>query len=625
MSKLTRTAVNLGAIAGVLCIAPVAQAEIPISGGNMNGNAAFFVPGSGETLENTTLFDMSINGLVIETPNGTTNTAIFIPSAGRLDPIGNRLPQTGDTGTLQGGLTGIAFSSQGMPVFFSDAATTIDFTLSSDFTPALLAGGTLVSPVEAGSANLIFLPFRNVTLSESSAENFSTSEGNLALGAYDADLTGQGIDLPDSLKFQTFGTGTPQPPTIGSGQRIKFELKGEGPAVETASSTDDSSTDTTASTSTTSSTTSTTSTTPSTTTASTDPATSTESELETDLIPDEEGNIAFRSEDATVDKFKLQTVGRSGQRFKIDGEFEGATVDIEITGIDGFKIENLDAYDPTGMTRFDVKGEGIGITSILGADGVYGATFDSNDAEIRNFKFDQEGGFKLQHQGKTEGGIALEVVGSGLDTTNLDLSNVSSSSTDYGSLSFGNSINFSGQDVFLQIQELQQSISVTSAPASFTLITLNGELVVAPASGYVSVVNLVVPVTVGEYTLNTFSVPARGRVKLSYKYKHGKGLALGQRNRSVVAYQLTGPSSRIFPGLVGMQELSEAELDALSEDLDIDAAELEGAVEGLAELPADDTEASDDTDSSDDTEASDDAETDDDSDDSDDDTEDDAS
>jgi hypothetical protein len=149
IAQSTRYAICLG-LAGsfAVAIAPAVRAQIPVTGGTISGQAAFFVPtpgGSGtgvgvvptptpvptpaptatpapgESTVGVQLFDIGISQLRLETPNGNTSTAVFTPTAASFNAGSDNQPNAGDTGTVQGLLSGIAFSSGGgTPIPFSN-------------------------------------------------------------------------------------------------------------------------------------------------------------------------------------------------------------------------------------------------------------------------------------------------------------------------------------------------------------------------------------------------------------------------------------------------------------------------------------------------------------------------
>jgi len=211
--KPTQIAVSLGLLAGSLTLAGTAQAQINVTGGRVAGDAAFVTPLTitpGTTPGTVTgvsrsgtpvFFDTAIRTLNIVTPNGTSTNSRFLPTASSFtDTNGNSIPDSGDTGKLQGLLSGVAFSGTGSPIFFQGIPTNFSFTLNT-FAVESIAGGTLISPKQVGTAPLVFLPVPGVT------------------------LTGDSIALPSNVKFQA-GGDVPLP-VIELGRRIKFEFKGE--------------------------------------------------------------------------------------------------------------------------------------------------------------------------------------------------------------------------------------------------------------------------------------------------------------------------------------------------------------------------------------------------------------
>lgn len=220
------TTICLG-LAGSLVLASAALADIPVTGGRLTGDAGFFIPNRG----NTVLFDVATRTLRLQTPNGTTVDSRFIPTLGVLDPVGNRLPQAGDTGRLGGFLSGRAFDPAGNPFPFANVPLAVNFRVNS-FTPNIgFLLGTLISPVIPGDASPVFLPVLNANLDPISSIFYNADNGSLYLGAFDANLPSGLIGLPPSVRF-----GTPRvtefdipPDVITRTERlIQFSFSGAG-------------------------------------------------------------------------------------------------------------------------------------------------------------------------------------------------------------------------------------------------------------------------------------------------------------------------------------------------------------------------------------------------------------
>ncbi len=203
--------------------------QIPVTGGRITGQAGFFVPGSG----NTRFFDFGTQTLRLDTPNGVTVDSRFIPNSAVLNPIGNRLPTIGDSGTIQGLLSGRAFDLGGSPFFFSNIATQLNFVTNS-FVPVngALAGSLIVSPNSSGGVSTppLFLPVLGVTLDPISSLTFAVQPGVLAVGQFDANLPSGIVSLPSTARF-----GTPlmsefaiPDVVILNERRFNFRLEGQG-------------------------------------------------------------------------------------------------------------------------------------------------------------------------------------------------------------------------------------------------------------------------------------------------------------------------------------------------------------------------------------------------------------
>ncbi|QZZ21911.1 hypothetical protein J5X98_05650 [Leptothermofonsia sichuanensis E412] len=342
----SRSVVCLGVLAGSLAIATAAQAQIPVTGGRVTGDAAFFVPGVTSPSGSPVLFDTAIKTLRIVTPNGTSTTSRFIPNAASFtDTNGNNLPDRGDTGRLVGTLSGVAFSTSGNPVFFQGVPTDFRFTLNS-FDPVLLQGGTLISPKEQGAAPLVFLPVAPITLSSRSSNDFSADRGLLSVGPFSADLTGDRIGLPSDLQFRSSGDVTVVPVVLG--RRIKFDFEGRN------------------------------------------------------VLPDStsfDGNtLAFTG---PTTSFKVQSVGTPGTReFKIEGTI--ANLDIQLTRPFDIKRDSLDLSTAAGPLSYDIKGEGPGFVAF----GNSSVSFTGTSRRDTSFKFEQG---DRKFEGKSSGDTAFNL------------------------------------------------------------------------------------------------------------------------------------------------------------------------------------------------------------------------
>lgn len=211
--------------AGLLATSTSALAQIPVTGGRLTGEAAFFAPNTGNTL----FFDLGTRTLRLNTPNGVTVDSRFSITSGGLEPIGNRFPRAGDRGSLTGVLSGRAFDQAGSPVFFSNVPTQLGFTVNQ-FAPFGQFVGTLIRPTTPQASANIFLPVTGVVLSPTSRQSFTGSPGLLAVGGFDASLPTGTIGLPNTLRF-----GTPLvsefavPDTVIRGERrLNFSLNGVG-------------------------------------------------------------------------------------------------------------------------------------------------------------------------------------------------------------------------------------------------------------------------------------------------------------------------------------------------------------------------------------------------------------
>ena len=497
MLPFKRSALCLGLLAGSLSLSAIARADIPITTGRATGSAAFFIttpggsgcgcsgsPGSATSVA-PILFDTAIQTLRIQTPNGTTTTSRFFPTASLFTDVNsNGIPDQGDTGRLEGGLSGVAFTPAGAPVFFQNVPTALDFTLSS-FDASITIPGTLISPQQTGSTPLVFLPNTLVTLSSTAQSSYTANFGDLDVGNFTADLTGDFIGLPSDLKFRAVGGPVVLP--VYFGQRLKFDFKGKDVIPNTA-----------------------------------------------DFDPTD-GVLAFNG--PTTD-FKLQVVGAGNQNFKIDGKL--GVLDLEIQG--PFDLKKTDVLSPTAVTNYRVKGEAVGFTTLLGNQS---ADFLGAARKPTDFKFEQ-GSLKLE--GKSDGNVAFTVIGA------------------------NNPVNF---NAFTPFVGPPTAVTPISTPSSGS-----GNSSTTSASFKVAIVAVATTTYINQFTLSSFG--SSGSTAQStytiYALNSPNQISVEQgdddddddddddnlsvvdyssgQRRIVATYTIIGLPSRIFPGLVGLKQIS---------------------------------------------------------------------
>ena len=404
VAKSTQYFVCLG-LAGsfAVAIAPAVRAQVQVTGGNFSGQAAFFVPTPGNagatSAGKVELFDLGINRLRLETSAGNTSTAIFVPTAASFNGGTDNRANAGDTGTLKGNLSGIAFSnSGGTPVPFSNRQTVLNFSLTSFNSNLGRIDGTLLSPRTAGDAPLVFLPKVEATVS--SGSSFQATSGDLELGDVQADLKTGLIDLPSNLVLRD-STGGGTFPAVALTQRLKFNFEGEnvrpgdGTDLNVGGNTTGSSDDATDSSNTT-------------------------------------GSIRFVGQ--ANKKFQIESVGNSsGTEFKIEGNL--AAVDIKLSG--PFDIKKDDQLSGTQLVnKFKIEGESEGFGSLYALNSL---NFTGTSQKDTKFSFEQ-GSNKLE--GSTNGDVNFYVV-AGATQFNRDtaFTNASSSTFTGGSRSSGSSSN----------------------------------------------------------------------------------------------------------------------------------------------------------------------------------------
>lgn len=525
MTSSTRTLLSFGLISGLtLAFVPSAFAQIAVTGGTISGQGAFFVPGS-TTPGNTTLFDATVKQVEIQSANGTLSTGLFKPTAASFTDNGTIGPNAGDTGVLAGKLAGVGFVN-GSPIPFQGVNTRLEFVLNS-FTAAHTIPGTLISPPSGSTVPLIYLPNIQATLAQGST--FTASQGDMKVGAYDANLSGGLIGLPTTIQFTGGGT-TPTPPPSDSSleRRIKFQFAGQ------------------------------------------------------DVVPE-----AFEVSEDKVDfvgeankTFSVQTVGTQGEQ-EVKLQSTTGAIDISINKPFASFSEN-GTLDPTASTTYNIKGDSTGIFTLTdGSMGFAGsATPNGSSGQVQptEFAFTQAG-YALQ--GSSKGDVSFTAIaGTGaLDqitgTTEISDSNLStevntsdSEESAIGStdnltinITINNLVNSLQFPTEQETEETQQEIAKNSddqeSASTTSVFSLSGSSSTSQTQyellSFSSAQPRVIIATAG-VDRYFFVVPAKGKGR-------GLGRGLGHYKKGVgfIVLQQVGPSSSVFPGLIGLQQLPPTE------------------------------------------------------------------
>ena len=540
MIQFTRFAASVGIVAGSLAVATSALADIPITGGQVSGDAAFITPlnlANPNTLNRTgspVLFDTVIQTLRIVTPNGTTTTSRFIPSASDFtDTNGNSRADSGDRGQLKGALSGVAFSRVGSPVFFQNIPTSLSFTLTA-FTPNSFGIGSLISPNQKGTAPLVFIPgATSVVLSNASSSVYNSQAGLLEVGPFAANLTGDFIGLPSDLQLRPAATDVTLVPVF-LGRRIKFAFEGKNDQVDEA---------------------------------------------------------AFRNDLATgrrvlnfagdVTEFKIESAGNSNSQFKIEG---GGKLDISLTGPFDIKKDSLDLNALTGKVTYQIKGEGSGFIAFTGGNSI---AYSGNSQKDTEFKFEQG---NRSFDGKS-GGDTFFRVSDRRDNVNFQNFNrfvvipvVGVSTTPLGAAVITPSTTTSATTT--------TTTSTTSTTVFSTTVFNNSSITIFP--GYR---NLLIE-TRGNgddddddrnYGRNTsyyvyqqrgtteVVIERRGDRILLVDRTEVRGRKLKKKGKVVAAYQVVGLPSRVFPGMTGLRQIPADAVQSSSTETEPTAQALESA------------------------------------------------
>ena len=535
---------------------------MPGQGSMMPGQGTSPPPPAGKV----ELFDVGIQTLRIESPNGVTTRSTFVPTAASFTDANNsKTPNQGDTGILQGLLSGIAFTQTGNLVTFSDRDTVLNFTLDA-FSSNFKVGGSLISPKMAGDAPLVFLPgLNNVTVQ---GNNFIATSGELQVGNFSADLDNGLIDLPATLTFRDTGGVTIPPTSDTIARRIKFKFEGQNLAANS-------------------------------------------------YLFDSTASGAIRFVGQANQKFEIQTVGSSGtQDFKFKIQGQGGIVDATL-GVASGSVALID--DGLALDRFEIKGkdEGeLGIASVFRAYGTSGLAFSGvgNEGKTK-YKFEQ-GNSRVEGETTSVSFRAYpglsQVNQLDIDTNDsYEFEDFESSNEDQSNqtcsvcgvtLNINNNVKFGSTSISLTNNQIQYNsgggvIVFTGSGAGSAQVAAQAQAqgqaqaqaqaqaqsqaqATSTSSGSVNSFNANVSglagsssTAQGQYEIsnsarfNSVST-AQGRVKVRYVEQGGdRYLVASRTNRGATlgrqGYKLVGPSSRCFPGLVGLRQIPDQETETV--------------------------------------------------------------
>ncbi|MBD2126699.1 hypothetical protein H6F97_09985, partial [Microcoleus sp. FACHB-1] len=465
IAQSTRYAVCLG-LAGGLAVAltPAVNAQIQVTGGNFNGQAAFFVPtpGTGGTTSSgkVELFDLTVQTLNLQTSRGNTSTAVFQPTAALFNAGSDNQPNANDTGTVKGLLSGLAFTGNGgTPIPFTNRVTILNFSVNSFTSSANNSGvieGTMLSPQTAGQNPLIFLP--NVEATVAPGSSYQATSGELTLGSLDAKLTTGAIDLPQSYTFQQTGSTTTTPPTDTVSRRIKFMFQGDNVIPETGTNFNGTSNNTGNSN------------TGNNNTGNNNTGNNNTGNNNTGNNNTGNNNNQIRFVGQANKKFTIETVGnQSNGQYKIDSTL--GAVDIKIGG-PFTNATTTGTLSNTASTTYKIEGESNGILSLFALNSVgFSSTANSTSPSNTTFEF-QQGGNKLT--GSSTGSVDFYAV-AGVNSFNSD-----TAFTNYQPTSSNNSTPGSNPPCNVCGNTLANNSSVLLGS---TTITIGGPISVGTGSG----------------------------------------------------------------------------------------------------------------------------------------------
>ncbi len=546
ISKLTRNAALSLGLAGSLAIAaaPAAEAQVQVTGGLLSGDAAFFEPTT--AADGISLFDINIRNLTLISPNGVLSNPLFVPTAtgGYVDTNSDGRVTSGDTGLLQGRLSGVGFDSNGFPIPFSQVGTVLQYNVGSFNSDLSLSG----SRVTADGIPQLFIPGSNLTITGS---GITANQGRMQIGELNANVTDGLIALPSNIRFQGGPSLSPVLPSVSAlSQKIKFEFKGDN--VDG-------------------------------------------SNPENDLIG-ADGSIRLIAD--TTD-YKIETVGGGSLKLKVEGNI--GTLDFAVA--DGVTVGNTTingAFVPGDPLDYEIKGQARGVLTLFNSSplGVGFAGSNRTGDQPTEYKFEQDNGFRSsgrlrgdvnfllaagQRDFDFDGNFASYRVPDLNNNIFIQTRNIRTPVIDINNI-LVDSYRLSFRDRKLNFGTVNFNINVDSDPREIRLARrlflsfLDDVKFSARLNGPVS--NIFVLADNSDFANLKFSFYARplflarvspsGRVRVRLVQVGGNQILVASRpgrGRALGALKMRGPSSRLFPGLVGLYQLSDEQVEAINEEL----------------------------------------------------------
>ncbi|WP_323253505.1 hypothetical protein [Spirulina sp. CCNP1310] len=570
MSKLTRnTALSLGLLGSLAMVAaPAAEAQVQVTGGSIEGTAAFF------TGTQTSLFDIAIRNLQIVSPNGVLTNPAFVPTAtggyqagtpGQVSP--------GDTGLITGKLSGIGFSAGGSLIPFSNVDTALAYNVGR-FSPI---GNPIVgSLISAASLPQLFIPIDGVKSSDGSVR---TDSGQMRIGDLNANITAGFIDLPSDIEFRGSSAAL-APIAFEMPRKIKFQFEGENVTPTTWTPRAD----------------------------GFDFAGEANKKFEISTFGNGRRD-SFRLEasngfvDITVGNAQVTSndtlVAGQPMKYKIDGQTNGvlALFGPGQVGVAGSGRNTTFEFEQ-GSNKFKGNTGGDGTVNFLaaaGAGSITRANLQANYSLSQYQAVSRDSQFVFV-QNISESAFTRNNVRFGGMTLIFNGSRFSDQS---GSFTFKTRGSESLSQAQIFIQNILNNIQFVNTGESANSIFSGGstaefEIVAAPS-----------------FNLKVRSNRS-GRVQVKFVQQRGRRIFVATRdNVGVGAFEQSGPGSRMFPGLFGVRQLSEedaASIYELIDTLSVSEADAPDADDDADDVDVDDDSDSDDDDDDESAEVDDDAE-----------------
>ncbi|NJO20447.1 MAG: hypothetical protein HC838_10960 [Spirulinaceae cyanobacterium RM2_2_10] len=473
---------------------------------------------------------------------------IFIPTAtgGFVDTDNNGSVTPGDTGLLQGALTGVGFDSNGFPIPFSQVGTVLQYNVGN-FTSALSLPGTRVT---ATGIPQLFIPGAGLSVM---GAGITASDGEMELGALAANIDDGLIALPSNTRFLSGSSpSTAVVSLFDIGRKIEFEFKGDDVDA---------------------------------------------SDVNNDL-DGSDGDLRFIG---NTNEFEIETVGGGSLKFEVEGNI--ATLDFAVNnGVTVGNTTESGTFNPADPLDYEIEGQARGFLSLFRGNGIGFAGSNFSGGKPVEYEFSQDNGFRSE--GKLRGNVNF-LLATGQQNFDFDADFLNFSAPDLSSNTlFVQTRNITTVDIDIENINID-GFSFAFKDGKFDFDDIDFDIDTDSDDSEVAVFRRLFLLFLNDVDFSAFLNTFQGSIfaladdsdfadaKFSFYARPiffgytrpggpsrvrivrfgGDNFLIASRpggRRAIAGLKMRGPNSRLFPGLVGLYDLSDEEVEEINDDLAFD-------------------------------------------------------